>query len=73
MATQPAGAFDRPTTLGELLRPAQQLAVAAQRRRNTQRRHRRVRRRVERCGGVRALVRVNPDDHLISSYPVSAM
>ena len=50
MTAQPASALDRPTPLRELLRPAQQLAIARQRRLDAQRRHRRVRRRIDRRG-----------------------
>ena len=63
MTAQTTGALDRPAPIAELARPAQQLAIARQRRLDPQRCDRRVRRWIDRRGGVRALVRVDPDDH----------
>ncbi len=66
MAPEATCTLDRPATFRELRRPPHQLAIARQRRLDADRGHRRVRRRLDRRGGMRALVRVKPDDHACS-------
>lgn len=60
---RPPGVLDRPATLAELASPAHQRPVASDAGLDPHRRHRGVGGRVHRPGRMRALVRVNPDDH----------
>ena len=63
MAAEALGVLDCPPALRELVGPAEQLSIAGDACVDSQRRHRRVRRRVHRSRDVAGLVRIDPDDH----------